>query len=406
MSAVAQALDGVKIVEFGGYAAGPHIGKILANYGATVVHVESRERPDGFRLQYPPFKDGMPGIDRGGCFAFFNDSKYGITLNLKRSAGVTLARRLVAWGDVVIENMRPGVMARLGLGYESLRTGHSDLIMLSTCNMGQTGPRADTPGFGSQLTALAGFCGLTGEPDGSPMLLYGPYIDFIGSALGTVAVLAALDRRHRTGCGSYIDLSQYECGLTFLAGALLDYEISGHVAERAGNRDPDAAPHGAYLCRAGRWLALSCWSDAEFAALMRAIGRPALAADPRFAGLAARQDHRAALDAALAAWCWTQDADEAAILLQHAGVAVHPVNTISDLFDDLQLRHRRTWRTRRHPVIGDQAYHFPGFELSRTPGDVTAPAPLLGADNATVFQQFLKLDAAELEALRREDAID
>lgn len=406
MSAVTQALDGVKIVEFGGYAAGPHIGKILANYGATVVHVESRARPDGFRLQYPPFKDRIPGIDRGGCFAFFNDSKYSITLNLKRSAGVALAQRLVAWGDVVIENMRPGVMARLGLDYESLRADHSDLIMLSTCNMGQTGPRADTPGFGSQLTALAGFCGLTGEPDGPPMLLYGPYIDFIGSALGTVAVLAALDRRHRTGRGSHIDLSQYECGLTFIAGALLDYEISGRVTDRAGNRDPGAVPHGAYLCRAGRWLALSAWSDAEFAALMRAIGQPALGTDPRFAGLAARQAHRTALDGTLAAWCRTQDAEEAAVLLQRAGIAAYPVNTISDLFDDPQLRHRRTWRKRRHPVIGDQAYHFPGFELSRTPGDVTAPAPLLGADNATVFRQFLGLEATELEALCREGAID
>ena len=138
MTAMAQALDGLRIVEFGGYAAGPHIGKLLANFGATVVHVESRSRPDGFRLQYPPYKGGKPGIDGSGCFALFNDSKYDVTLDLKKPEGLALARQLAAWCDVVVENMRPGVMDRLGLGYEALCHDNAGLIMLSTCNMGQS----------------------------------------------------------------------------------------------------------------------------------------------------------------------------------------------------------------------------------------------------------------------------
>jgi len=150
------ALEGIGIVEFGSYAAGPHIGKMLANFGATVVHVESFARPDGFRMQYPPYKDRKPGINSGGCFAYFNDSKLGVTLDLKNREGRSLAHRLCRWGDIVIENMRPGVMDRLGLGFDTLKADHPELVMLSTCNMGQTGPRADTPGFGSQLTALAG----------------------------------------------------------------------------------------------------------------------------------------------------------------------------------------------------------------------------------------------------------
>ncbi|HJZ68172.1 MAG TPA: CoA transferase, partial [Blastocatellia bacterium] len=147
------ALEQVKVVEFGGYAAGPCIGKYLANFGAQVVHVESAQHPDGFRLQYPPFKGGKAGVNRSGCFAFFNDSKYGVTLDLKHPEGVKLACRLVEWADVVIENMRPGVIERLGLGYETLREHNSDLIMLSTSNMGQTGPHAAHPGFGSQLSS-------------------------------------------------------------------------------------------------------------------------------------------------------------------------------------------------------------------------------------------------------------
>src|SRR5215471_7110824 len=207
---MSDALQGVKVVELGGYAAGPCISKYLANFGARVVHVESRRRPDGFRLQYPPFKDGKVGLNRSGCFAFFNDSKHGITLDLKNPKGLEVAHRLVEWSDIVIENMRPGVMARLGLGYENLRERKSDLIMLSTSNMGQTGPHATHPGFGSQLSSLSGFTHLIGEPSGPPNVLYGPYIDFIAVAYGAIAVLAALDHRRRTGEGVFIDLSQYE----------------------------------------------------------------------------------------------------------------------------------------------------------------------------------------------------
>src|SRR5207237_5612666 len=159
------ALAGVKVVEFGAYAAGPCISKYLAEFGARVVHVESRQRPDGFRLQYPPFKDGQVGLNRSGCFAFFNDSKHGVTLDLKNSEGLRLANRLIDWSDIVIENMRPGVMARLGLDHESLRERNPGVIMLSTSNMGQTGPHATHPGFGSQLSSLSGFTQLIGEPD-------------------------------------------------------------------------------------------------------------------------------------------------------------------------------------------------------------------------------------------------
>ncbi len=404
MTTGAQALAGVKVVEFGAYAAGPHVGKLLANFGARVVHVESRRRPDGFRLEYPPFKDRVPGVDRGGCFAHFNDSKYGVTLDLHAGSGRELAQRLLTWADIVVENMRPGVMRRLGLDYEVARSVNPGVVMLSSCNMGQTGPRANTPGFGSQLSSLAGFCGLTGRPDGPPMLLYGPYIDFIASTMGAAAVLAALDQRRRTGSGAWIDLSQYETGLHFVAGALLDYHRNGTVAARQGNRDEEAAPHEVYRCEGGRWLALSCWSDAEFGRLARAIGRPDLAADPRFATGAQRRAHAAHLDRAIAPWCAAQDAERAATLLQEARVHAYPVNTMADLFRDPQLAHQHVWRRRHHRVMGERAYCFPAFDLLDTPGEITSAAPLLGADNETVFREFLGLSAAEYEACQARGA--
>src|SRR3989449_1142951 len=307
-SEMSDALEQVKVVEFGAYAAGPCISKYLANFGARVVHVESRQRPDGFRLQYPPFKDGKVGLNRSGCFAFFNDSKRGVTLDLKNPGGLRLAHRLVEWSDIVIENMRPGVMARLGLDYESLRARQSDLIMLSTSNMGQTAPHAPHPGFGSQLSSLSGFTHLIGEPDGPPYFLYGPYIDFVAVAFGGISVLAALDHRRRTGEGSYIDLSQFETGVQFISSAMLDYSANGVIANRDGNRDAIAAPHGCYPCSDGEWCVISCWDDQEWAGLCRA-GNTTEWLDERFATLKQRKENEDELNRLIGAWTRSQTAE-------------------------------------------------------------------------------------------------
>jgi crotonobetainyl-CoA:carnitine CoA-transferase CaiB-like acyl-CoA transferase len=195
-----KALAGIRVVEFALFAAGPLVGKHLAEHGAEVIRVESRTSPDGFRVHYPPFKDDRPGLERGGSYALFNDQVLGITLNLKQPKAVALAKELVSSCDIVIENLAPGVTERLGVGYSALREVKPDIIMLSSCNQGQSGRRAAQRGFGSQLTSMSGFTHLTGygEPEG-PMLLYGPYVDFVAAGFGVIAVLAALDYRRRTG---------------------------------------------------------------------------------------------------------------------------------------------------------------------------------------------------------------
>jgi benzylsuccinate CoA-transferase BbsF subunit len=401
VTAVAQALADLKVLEFGGYAAGPHIGKVLANFGARTVHVESRERPDGFRIQYPPFKDNRPGYNRSGCFAFFNDSKYSVTVDLKKPQGLALAHRMAQWCDLIIENMRPGVMERLGLGFATLAALNARLVMVSTCNMGQTGPRADQPGFGSQLSALAGLCGMTGVADGPPMLLYGPYIDYIASLMGASAAMAAVIRSRRSGKGALIDLSQYECGLMFMGAALHEFFSTGRLAQRCGNDDPVAIPHGAYPCADDEWVALSCWSEHDFTALSRAIGHAELARDARFASSAARRANRNELDALISGWTAEHSADAAAQTLQAGGVAAYPVVTMSGLFADPQLFARRQFRVRRHPEMGDHAYCFPGFDLAGSPGDIIGPAPCVGADNEFVLRDLVGLSENEYENYRQ-----
>jgi benzylsuccinate CoA-transferase BbsF subunit len=401
MTAVPQALADLKVVCFGGYAAGPHIGKVLGNFGARVVHVEAKDRPDGFRLQYPPFAGNRQGINRGGCFSYFNDSKYGVTINLKKPAGMELAQRLCRWCDIVIENMRPGVIDRLGLGFATLVKVNPRIVMLSTCNMGQTGPRADQPGFGSQLSALAGFCGMTGFPDGPPMLLYGPYIDFIASSLGGAAVLAGVISARRGGKGVHLDISQYECGVLFMAAPVQEYFLTGQIADRHGNDDRGAAPHGAFPCRDGDWIALSCWCDGEFAALARVLRRPELADDKRFATLRARKANATALDELISAWSRKRRAAQAAEMLQAASIAAYPVVEVAELFSDPQLVARRQWRVRRHSEIGDQTYCIPAFDLESAPGDIVSAAPCLGADNDFVFRELVGVSEAEMQAYQK-----
>ena len=391
-----QALTGLRVVELGGFAAGPAVGKHLADHGAEVIRVESRHRLDGFRTNYPPFKDGRPGVERAGLFALTNDNKLSVTLNLKVNLGLQVARRLIAGADVLIENFTPGVMARLGLGDEELRAENPGLVMLSTCNHGQTGPHAGQGGFGTHLTALGGFIHLTGWPDRDPALLFGPYIDYIAVGYGACAVLAALDRRRRTGLGCYVDLSQYETGLQFVAPALLVYFATGRVAERCGNRHPACAPHGVYPCRGQeRWVAISVHDDAEWERFRAALGDPPWARRPGFGTAEGRKASDVELDGNVAAWTRALDREQIVRRLRRASVHAAPVNDMGDLFSDPQLESRQLWRPLEHVELGRHHAEGPPYLLSETPARVHSPAPLLGEHNHRVFSDLLGLTEDE-----------
>jgi benzylsuccinate CoA-transferase BbsF subunit len=397
----AGALSGLRVVEMGFAAAGPLVGKYLANFGAEVIRLESRLAADVFRTTYPPFKDGVVGPDRAGMFAFYNDGKRSATLNLKHPKGVALARALVATADVFVESFTPGTVARLGLGAETLRAEHPGLIVLSSCNQGQTGPHAFHPGYGSQLSALAGFVQLLGEPDSTPVLLYGPYIDYVAVGYGAIAVLAALERRARTGIGCTIDLSQYEAGLQFLTPSILEFAANGRIPGRAGNADAVAAPHGVYRCAGpDRWVALSVWTDGEWQALadLTGIGGSTAAA--------ARRADRAGLDRAIEAWTVARDRDDAVALLRQAGVRAAAVLAISELFSDPQLAHRGMWPAVTHPAIGAMHLMAPPFRLSATPSLQERPGPTVGADNDHVFGEILGLSLDERRTLQRDGVFD
>src|SRR5262252_10756167 len=293
-------LEGLKVLDFFWVAVGPMTTGYLAEYGATVVRVESRRRPDPLRSS-PPFREARPGPNRSGYYASYNAGKRALGLNMGHPKAIEVVKRLVAWADVVAENFTPGTMQRWGLGYDELVKIKPDIIMLSTSMFGHGGPLSSQPGYGPVLSSLSGMTGITGWPDRAPTNPYGAYTDFVVPRFAVAAILAALDYRRRTGIGQHLDMSQLEASLHFIAPALLDCALNGRDGERTGNRDRGAAPHAAFPCRGkDNWVSIACLTDAHWQALKRAMGAPAWSAEERFTTLVGRKAHEDELETLIA----------------------------------------------------------------------------------------------------------
>ncbi|EFK11745.1 CoA-transferase family III protein [delta proteobacterium NaphS2] len=398
--------EDVKILEFGQIVAGPLISTYLADYGAEVAHIESHKRPDQYRL-YPPFKDNKPGINRGFDFAVYSHNKYGITLNLRHPKGVEVAKRVLKnWANVVVENFTPGVMKRLGLDYEELKKVKPDLIMLSSCNLGQTGPYAKHPGMGSHLTHLSGFTHLSGWPDRDPLILYGPYIDFIGVIYGTASLVSALEYRRRTGKGQYIDVAQLEGGVQFLSSAVLDYAVNGRIQGRQGNRCDYAAPHGAYPCKGeDRWCVIAAFTDNEWEALCRVMGEPAQTKDSKFSTFAGRKRNEEELNRVIAEWTSKLTAEEVMDKLQAVGVEGAVVKDMREMYEDPHLKNY-LWAEMDHPEIGKYHVQMPPFKMSKIPIQLRMTSPGLGQHNEYVFKDLAGLSEKEYSELDQEGVFE
>jgi crotonobetainyl-CoA:carnitine CoA-transferase CaiB-like acyl-CoA transferase len=403
---MSQTLEDIKIADFTWVVAGPLCVRYLADYGAQVIHVETGTRIDPIRYT-PPYKDDIPGTNRSGYFHNYNSNKYGITLNLRHPKALELAKKLILWADIVAENFNPGVMKRLGLGYEEINEMKPDIIMISLGSKGQTGPQARLPAFGAHLAALSGFTHITGWPDRDPPVIFGAYTDSIAGRFGAATLLAALDYRRRTGKGQYIDLSQSEAGIEFLAPPLLDYDVNRRILERKGNRHPSAAPHGAYRCKGeDRWCAIAVFADQEWKAMRQVMGSPPWAEDDKFATLLGRKSNEEELDNLIEQWTINYSAEEVMNRLQQAGVSAGVVETAEDLHSDPQLEHRHHFWVLEHQEIGESTYDSMGSQLSKTPAELYKAAHTLGEDNHYVYTQILGLSDGEFVELLEEGVFD
>jgi len=394
------ALTGVKVADFTWSVAGPLTVKFLADHGAEVIHIESSTRPELLRV-LPPFRDGKPGINRSAYNACLNNNKYGLSLDMNHRRAKEVLQRLIHWADVVTENFSPGVMAKWGLSYEDLVKIKPEMIMFSTSQMGQTGPRAKVAAYGTQLVSLAGFTYLTGWADRDPTGPYGPYTDTTLPHIGVAAIMTALIHRCRTGKGTYIEISQFETALNFISPVLLDYAINHRVVTRNGNRCPDSVPHGVYRCRGeDRWCAIAIFSDEEWGRLCQVMGRPELATVPRFGSLQLRRENEDEIDRLISEWTAERSAEEVMRVLQNAGIAAGVAQTGQDLLEnDPQLAHRRFFRKLKHKEIGKHYYEAPPFRLSKTPCELTTPGPRMGEHNEYVCKKILGFSDKEYNDL-------
>jgi benzylsuccinate CoA-transferase BbsF subunit len=390
-----QALEGLKVVELGTAAVGPMIGKYLADFGAEVIRVESSVYPDLTRLS-APFKDGIPGLNRSSSFTNSNTSKRSIVIDFNHPKGREIGKKLMTWPDVVIENFAPGIVAKWGLHYEKLRKLKPDIIMLSASAQGQTGPRSKIASFGFQLKGLTGFVHFTGWPDRPAAVPPFAVTDFVSPLLAVVAILAALDYRHRTGKGQYIDISQSEASLHFLSPAVMDYFANHRVQTRQGNWSPHAAPHGVYRCKGDdRWCAIAVFSDAEWHAFCAAMGNPTWTKDSRFGTLLGRKEDETEMDKLVEQWTINNTPEKVMTLLQSAGISASIVQNPEDLNDRCpQLRHRDYRPVVNHAELGLHRHAGWPCVLSQTPFQLR-PAPCLGQDNEYVCTTILGMSDRE-----------
>ena len=385
MSADAGIFAGLKILELGAGAAGPVATRYFADQGATVVRVESGVRPDFLRVLH--FRPGDPhGLNGGPMFVLMNPNKLSVAINLSKPEGVAVVERLVRWADVVSENFSPRAMAKWGLSYERLRELKPDLVMVSSCLFGQTGPQRMYPGFGGQGSAIAGFNHLAGWPDREAVGPAGTITDSLSPRYVAVLIAAALLHRERTGEGQYIDVSQIETGVYSLSESIVRASARGEIMTRRGNHAEDTAPHAIYPCAGeDRWLAIAVFCDEEWLRLCAALGANALASDARFATVAGRLAQEAVLDAALAEHTRPLDAFALMHRLQAAGIEAGVVQTCDDLLRDPQLAHRGHFVRLAHRHLGELAFEHYGIRFSENPRRIETPAPDLGEHTQSVL---------------------
>jgi len=387
---------GLRVADFSWIGVGPITAKALADHGATVVRIESSSRLDGLRAN-PPFKDDVIDVDMAHFFGTFNTSKLSIDIDLKTPEGVEIAHRMIAWADVVVEAWTPGTFARTIADDDLIAELNPQAIVVHTSLLASGGPMSALGGFGYHAAAIAGFYPVVGWPDLPPDGPYLAYTDTISPRIITTTLLAALDRRRRTGQGCVIEAAQLECGLQFLAPELANYGESGTVATRIGNRDPEMAPQGVYRCAGeDRWCAITIADDTQWATLTKLMGAPPWALAPELSTLDGRLQAHDAIDDEIAAWTADQDAATLERQLLDAGIAAGMVQRSSDLLADPQYAHLGFHRWLEHPRMGNVPYSGHQYRIAGYDHGPRHAAPMIGQHTFDVLSEFLGLSDDEI----------
>lgn len=393
-------LAGIRVVDLTMVWAGPFGTRLLGDYGAEVIKVEGPGQWDLLR--------GLGGIprtvdrwyNRAAYFNHNNRNKYSAAIDLRQEAGRDLLLQLLAKSDVLVENYRANVMDNLGLSFEEVRAVNPRMVYVSMPGHGKTGPEAHYVTYGTNVEQLAGLVSVSGYEGGEPLKTGFSYGDPTAGLAVPAAVALGLRQRNRTGEGVHIDLAQRENLTGFVGEYLVDYSMNRELRAPAGNTHPHCGPHGVYPSGGeDRWLTIACENDEQFAGLCRAMQREELAADERFATMAARKANERELDAIIGEWTARWGHYEAMHILQRHGVPAGAVLTIPEVMSDPQLRTRGAWSEQVHPDAGTWEVETPPWNLTRTPGHARIPAPGFAEHNSYVFRDLLGLDEETIARL-------
>lgn len=394
-------LDGLRVLDISTIIAGPLAATLLADYGADVVKVELPGRGDGAR-GFGPFKDG-----KSLWWKVINRNKQFMTLDLRKPEGAALLLEMISGFDVLIENFRPGVLDGWGLAKEALWAANPSLVILRTTGFGQDGPYSKRPAFARVFEAMGGLTHITGEAEGEPMHSGYPVGDAIGALFGSLGVLAACWKRarHPDAPGEEIDLALYEAVLRILEFLPIEFDQLGEVRGRHGNTNQYSAPSAVFKTADGRWVTLAGSTNVVFAANCRAVGRPELAQDPRFADNPSRTANLEALNKVFGDWIAANDLETVLRRFDEEGGALGPVYSIDQIMVDPQVVARQAVVPVADDDFGSVRMQNVVPRFVQSPGEVRHSARDLGANTDAVLRERLNLPESRLAALRLQGII-
>jgi succinyl-CoA:(S)-malate CoA-transferase subunit B len=395
------ALANLRVLDISTFVAAPFAAACLAEFGAEVVKIEKPGAGDSLRTL------GTPSAT-GDTYFWLSEArnKKCITLDLQKSQGADLFRRMVKRADVVIENFRPGTLEKWGLGFKSLLAINPSLVMLRISAYGEKGPKKQLPGFARIAQAYAGLTYLVGRPDTPPLIAGSTTLaDYISGLYGAFGILLALRVRDQTGEGQYVDIGLHDGVFRFLDEIAPVYDKSGEVRERMGTETPSSTPHSHYPTSDKKWVAIACTNDKMFERLAKVMGQPDLAQDDRYGKKPNRLQARAQVNQIVSEWTLKLTRDELIQRCCEGDVPCGPVNSIAEIFAEDQFWVRDTLTRVKHEQLGDLA--VPGVvpRLSKTPGTIRHLGAKLGENNSDVFREWLDIGESELATLLRDGVI-
>ena len=397
-------LEGIRVLDFTIMLAGPFATMMLGDCGAEVIKIERPGTGDNTRA-IGPFSSKDPDHQAGGVFLSIGRNKKSITIDLKRPKGIEIVKELVKKSDVVLENFRPGVMDRLGLGYSELSRVNPRIVYTSISGFGQTGPYRERPSFDLIAQAMGGVMAMTGPKGGAPCKV-GPGIgDIWAASIAAYATMVALHSSNITGRGQHVDCAMYDSMIYMIERAVMMYSLAGIVSGRDGNAHPLYAPYDCFETKDGKHVVVAGHWESQWQNLCRAMNRQDLLEDPRFRTMWDRAQNYEHLRSIIETWIAARNREEIISMLIDYDVPVGPVNTVEDIFNCPQVNAREMLSEIHHPIVGQMKIVGVPIQFSETPARVRSAAPLLGEHTEEVLRNILSLSDSEIQTMREEGVI-